>query len=218
MCPILWTPSGAAYEKHVPVRGWHTRQHMAADQEPELAERLVERKLVRASNYMTYVSDTVADAKGRQHTREVVIHPGAVCIVALLPDRRVPMVRQYRHAAGEVLLELPAGTLDRRPDGSLEDPLHAAQRELSEETGYRAAHWRKLAEFFTSPGFATELMHLYLATGVDEDPDYAGPMEDERLDLVILPFDEALERARTGAIRDAKSLVGLYLVERLTAS
>jgi ADP-ribose pyrophosphatase len=191
---------------------------MAADQESTLIERLVDRKLVRASNYMSFVSDTVADREGRQHTREVVIHPGAVCIVALLPDRRLPMVRQYRHAAGEVLLELPAGTLDRGPDGSLEDPLHAARRELSEETGYRAAHWRKLAEFFTSPGFATELMHLYLATGMESDPDYAGPMEDERLELVILSFDEALERARTGAIRDAKSLLGLYLVDRLTAS
>ncbi len=191
---------------------------MPSEQELDLVEQLVNRKLVRASTYMTYVTDTLADAQGRQHTREVVIHPGAVCIVALLPDRRLLMVRQYRHAAGEVLLELPAGTLDRQPDGELEDPLHAAQRELSEETGQRAKHWRKLTEFFTSPGFTTELMHLYLATDVERDPDYGGPMEDERLELVVLPFAEALERAAAGEIRDGKSLVGLYLVDRLTAS
>ncbi len=188
---------------------------MASEHESDLVERLVDRKLVRASTYMTHVTDTVADATGHQHMREVIIHPGAVCIVALLPDRRVPMVRQYRHAAGEVLLELPAGTLDRDPDGALEDPLHAAPRELSEETGLRAATWRKLAEFYTSPGFTTELMHLYLATGVERDPAYAGPMEDERLDLVLLTFEEAIEKARSGAIRDGKSLVGLYLTERL---
>ncbi len=188
---------------------------MASDRESQLSERLVEREVVRQGNYMTFVRDTIADPEGRQHAREMVIHPGAVCIVALLADRQLPMVRQYRHAAGEVLLELPAGTLDRGPDGALEEPSHAARRELSEETGYRAAQWRKLAEFFTTPGFATELMHLYLATGLDRDPAYRGPMEDERLELVVLPLDEALERARAGAIRDAKSLLGLYLVDRL---
>ncbi len=191
---------------------------MATERDADLIEHLVERKLVRSSNYMTYVTDTIADADGHQFTRELVIHPGAVCIAALLGDRRVLMVRQYRHAAGEVLLELPAGVLDRQPDGSIENPDVAAARELSEETGYRAAQWQKLAEFFTAPGFATEFMHLYLATDLEADPDYSGPMEDERLELVKVPLGEALEIARRGAIRDAKTLVGLYLVDRLTAS
>jgi ADP-ribose pyrophosphatase len=138
-----------------------------------------------------------------------------VTVVAVLSDRRILLVRQYRHAAGETILELPAGTLDILGDGSVEQPLPAAQRELFEETGHRAGSWRKLAEFFTAPGFASELMHLFLATDVTADPTHTGPQEDERLELEILPFEEALTMAESGQIRDAKTLVGLYAVERL---
>ena len=95
---------------------------------------------------MTFTRDTVLDPEGRPHGRDVVLHPGAVTVVAILSDRRLLLVRQYRHAAGEALLELPAGTLDRQPDGSMEERLSAAKRELNEETGYRAAKWRELAK------------------------------------------------------------------------
>src|SRR5207244_12217965 len=98
------------------------------------------------SNYMTAVLDTVETVDGRKHQRDVVIHPGAVTVVAVLPDGRILLVRQYRHAAGTVLLELPAGTLDLLDDGSIEDPAVAGPRELSEETGYRAANWRRLGD------------------------------------------------------------------------
>jgi ADP-ribose pyrophosphatase len=100
-------------------------------------------------------------------------------------------------------------------DGSVEDPLAAAKRELWEETGYNAATWTKIAEFFTAPGFATEVMHVYLATDTTPDPDHTGPEEDERLIVDKLSFDEALAKADGGEIRDAKTLVGLYLVDRL---
>ena len=188
---------------------------MRNERDSELIEQLLDRQVVHAGNYATFVRDVVADHDGRRHTRDVVLHPGAVTVVALLPDRRVLLVRQYRHATGEVLLELPAGTLDRQPDGSLEDPLAAAGRELMEETGHRAASWRKLGEFFTAPGFASELMHLYLATAVAADPAYAGPEPDERLRLEILPFDELLARAERGDVRDAKTLVGAYATAAL---
>ena len=126
-------------------------------------------------------------------------------------------VRQYRLPAGRVLLEIPAGTLDVNPSTrETEDPDLAARRELEEETGYRAATWRKLASFWTAPGFASELMHLYLATDLspaDDDP--LGPDEDERLELDRIPAAAAIEAAVRGEIADAKSLVALLWLDRL---
>jgi ADP-ribose pyrophosphatase len=188
---------------------------VTSERDSELIERLVDRQVLHSGNYATFVKDTVTDFDGQQHSRDVVLHPGAVTVVALLDDGRVLLVRQYRHPAGEVLLELPAGTLDRQADGSTEDPLAAAQRELMEETGYSAARWRKVAEFFTAPGFATELMHLYLATGLTKNPEYRGPEPDEHLRLEVLPFDQVLASAERAEIRDAKTLVGIYAAAAL---
>ncbi len=188
---------------------------MPFERDEQLVERLVDRQVLPGGTYLTFVRDTVVTSDGLQRSRDVVLHPGAATVVAVLPGRRLLLVRQYRHPSGEVLLELPAGTLDILDDGSVEEPLPAAQRELFEETGHRAGSWRKLAEFFTAPGFASELMHLFLATDVLPDPAYEGPEEDERLEVEILPFDEALAMADGGRIRDAKTLVGLYFVDRL---
>jgi len=155
---------------------------------------------------------------GRRAVREVAGHPGAVAIVALDPAGRVLLVRQYRHPAGQVLLEIPAGTLDRDPaTGAVEDPDAAARRELEEETGHRAERWERLTAFWTAPGFATERMTLYLATGLaPADGERLGPDEDEALELVRLPWREAVAAAERGEIVDAKSLVGLlWLARRL---
>jgi len=181
----------------------------------DLTERLVDRQVVHQGNYMQFARDTVLDADGREHTRDVVLHPGAVTIVAILPDRRLLLVRQYRHAAGEEMLELPAGTLDRQPDGSIEDRLVAAKRELTEETGYRAAEWRALGTFFTAPGFASELMTMFLATDLSPDPEFTGPDIDERLELEMMPFEEVLELAKSDQLRDAKTILGVYAVDAL---
>ncbi len=181
-----------------------------------LIERTVEREVVLKGEYLTFRVDTVEDAGGRRHRRELVIHPGAVAILALV-DGDVLLVRQFRAAVGQICLELPAGTLDRAADGSIEDPEQAAPRELGEETGYAARDWRHLGRFFTAPGFATEEMHLYLATGLTPLRDYAGPAEDERLDLVRIPWRRAVEMAEEGLIDDAKSLVGLFWLDRLAA-
>lgn len=191
---------------------------MPSERDDDLVERLVERQVLPGGTYLTFVRDTVVSSDGLRRSRDIVLHPGAAAMLAVLPDRRVLLVRQYRHASGEVLLELPAGTLDVLADGATEDPLVAAKRELFEETGHRAGSWRKLAEFFTAPGFANELMHLYLATDVVADPTHEGPEEDERLELEVMPFDEALQLAENGTIRDAKTILGLCLADRLAST
>jgi len=179
-----------------------------------LLERTVESHEISRGAYLTYRVDTVVDADGQRHTRQVVVHPGAVAMIPVHAGH-VLMVRQYRTPAAEVMLELPAGTLDILEGGSIEDPDVAAPRELGEETGYRAATWRKLGTFYTAPGFATELMHLYLATDLTPIDGYAGPEPDERLELCRLPIQEAVRMAETDAIHDAKSKLGLFWLQRL---
>ena len=188
---------------------------MPFERDDQLFEKLLDRQVLPGSTYLTFARDTVLTDDGTPRTREVLLHPGAVTVLAALSERRVLLVRQYRHASGEILLELPAGTLDILDDGSVEEPLTAAKRELFEETGYRAGNWQQIAEFFTAPGFATELMHLYLATEVSYDASYGGPADDERLQVKVVAFDDALGMAEDGTIRDAKTLVGLYLADRL---
>jgi ADP-ribose pyrophosphatase len=137
--------------------------------------------------------------------REIVVHPGAVAAVAH-DDQALYMVRQPREAVGEPdLLELPAGTLD--VEG--ETPLEAMQRELAEEIGMRAAHWTELKAFYTTPGFASEEMTVFLATGL-EDVEHE---REERLEVVTWPLadlDGAIE-----SCRDATSLIGLLLFREL---
>ena len=128
------------------------------------------------------------------------------------------LVRQYRVAAGETLLELPAGTLEIGDDGTTEDPAVAARRELEEETGMRAGSWQFLTRFYTTPGFTSEVMYLYLATDLaPAHGDRLGPDEDERLLLERIPFEAALAAVERGEIVDAKSIVGLFWVERSQA-
>ncbi len=184
--------------------------------ETRLLEKTVEQRVILEGGYLTVRVDTIEDAEGRRHQRELVIHPGAVAILAI-DQGEVLMVRQFRTPVGRVLLEIPAGTLDRQPDGSIENPELAAPRELGEETGFSAASWRKMGRFFTAPGFASEEMHLYLATDLSPIPGYAGPETDERLDLRRIPWGEAVQLAEKGTIADAKSICGLFWLDRLVS-
>jgi ADP-ribose pyrophosphatase len=134
--------------------------------------------------------------------REIVEHPGSVAVVAIDGEGRVILVRQLREAARAKLLELPAGTMEGG-----EDPLVTAQRELREETGYAGGTWRRLAGVWTSPGFLREHMHLFLAEGVE--PGVASPEADEDVELVLVPFDEAV--ADAAELEDAKTVAGLLL-------
>src|SRR5215470_8183518 len=139
------------------------------------------------------------------HEREIVEHPGAVAIVALDAEDNVVLVRQLREPARKELLELPAGTLDAD-----EEPLATAQRELAEETGLRGGEWRHLARFWTTPGFCRELMHVFVAEGVEEGD--RAPEDDEDIELERVPVAEMA--GRLGEIEDAKTLAGLLLYLR----
>ena len=142
-----------------------------------------------------------------------------MAILAIDAEDRVLLVRQYRVAVGELLLEIPAGTLDVADDGTIEDPDIAARRELEEETGMRAGSWRKVARFYTAPGFTSELMHLYLATDLTvADGERLGPDEDEHLLLERMPADAAVAAAERGEFADAKSLVALLWFGRERAA
>ena len=172
--------------------------------------------VIHRGGYLTFRIDTVERPDGSRATRDVAQHPGAVAIVAVDKDDQVLLVRQYRSPAEQVLLEIPAGTLDIADDGSVEDPELASRRELEEETGYRAGSWRLLGTFWTAPGFATELMHLYLASELTAaGDDRRLPEEDERLHLVRMPWRDAVVAAERGQISDAKSIVGLFWLGRL---
>ena len=141
-----------------------------------------------------------------------------VAIVPLDADDQVVLVRQYRVAAGQVLLEIPAGGLDPHEDGTTEDPLLAAHRELEEETGLRAATWERVGEFYTAPGFSEELVTLYIATDLTvAGAERLTPDHDEHLLVERRPWRDAVAAIERGEIVDAKSIVGLFWLERIRA-
>jgi ADP-ribose pyrophosphatase len=154
--------------------------------------------------------DEVRLASGQTRKREIVEHGGAVAIVAIDDQERVLLVRQFRKPVERSLLEIPAGTLEEG-----EDPDSCARRELLEETGHTAERVERLFGFYSAPGFCTEYLHLYLATGLSQGA--ASPEEDESIELVREPVSRALELIESGQIEDAKSQVGLlaYLAHRL---
>ena len=152
--------------------------------------------------------DEVERTDGHRTSREVVEHAGAVGILAW-DGTRIAVVRQWRHATGQALLEIPAGTLEPG-----EPAADTARRELAEEAGLAADRWEEGPRFYTAPGFCTELLQLFLATELR--PTQAGGDEDESLEASWLTLDEAVESVDRGDIRDAKSIVGiLWLAARV---
>jgi ADP-ribose pyrophosphatase len=144
---------------------------------------------------------------GQPVRRDVVLHPGAVAILPLLADGQVCLLRNRRPVVGETLWEIPAGTLDPG-----EAPEEAAKRELEEETGYRAGWWRKLLEFYPSPGVLSERTHVFVAQ--DLTPGESRPEPGEELEPQLVSWEQALAWALDGTICDAKTLIALLCWER----
>ena len=155
--------------------------------------------------------DTVRLPNGNVFEMEMIRHPGAAVVLAVDADDRVLLVRQYRHATGGWLLEVPAGKLDRG-----EPPEHCALRELEEETGYRAERLTPMGWIWTTPGFTDEKIWLFLAAGLSRSTQAL--QRDEVLTVEQLPLEEAIEKAVLGQIRDAKSVCALLRASRHLAA
>ena len=171
-----------------------------------LSEPTIGTKRIYEGNIINVRVDTVRMPSGRDATREIVEHSHAVCIVPIDNDGNVVLVRQYRKPAEDALLEVPAGGVE---DGEISE--EAVLRELQEEIGYTADHLEHLSSFWVAPGWATEYMHAYLATGLREsrlDGD-----EDENIEVVRLRFDEAISMLKSGEINDGKTIAALLLAQ-----
>ena len=148
--------------------------------------------------------DTVELPSGRETIREIVEHGEVVAMVPIDSENNVLLVRQYRKAAEKVLLEIPAGLVEPG-----ESPIECARRELEEETGFAAESWDLLGGFYTSPGFCTEYIHVYLATQLS--PSRSDPDDDEIIELVRVPLSKAADLVASGEVYDAKSIAGLHM-------
>ncbi|WP_028544176.1 NUDIX domain-containing protein [Paenibacillus taiwanensis] len=169
---------------------------------PLFEEVTLETKSIFKGNIISLEVDTVTLPDGSQATREIVRHPGAVAVLAI-QDEKMVVVEQYRKPLGKSQVEIPAGKLDAG-----ERPEDAARRELEEETGYKTETLVHLGSFYTSPGFADEIIHLYAAEQL-----IAGEMhtdEDEFLEVSALTLTEAYDAIRAGRISDAKTINAVY--------
>lgn len=151
--------------------------------------------------------DQIRDGEVK-YKREIIVHSGSCVILPVFDDGSVALVRQYRHAAGKYLLEACAGTLEED-----EEPITGAARELEEEIGVTADKIEKLCEFYVSPGFLTEKMHLFMASGLREGKQNLDP--DEILTIEKYSFPELQQMTRAGEIEDAKTIIGIMLASRL---
>jgi 8-oxo-dGDP phosphatase len=156
---------------------------------------------------ITVRTDTVRMPDRSYAERTVVTHPGAVAVLALDDAQRVLMIRQYRHPVGRLLWEIPAGLRDA--DG--EAPLRTAQRELLEETGYRAREWHTLVDYFSSPGFSSERIRIFLARGIEPAGEVAHEREHEEKFIVAdwVPLDEAVRLVLTGKLHNGPAITGV---------
>ena len=171
----------------------------------ELSETKMKSNTVYQGNIVSLHVDEVRLPSGKTGTREVVEHPGSVGIIAIDKDGKAILIRQFRYAVREVLWEIPAGKLNPG-----EDPKDCAKRELEEETAFSAGRLERIASFYTSPGFSSEMLHLFLGTNII--PGTGQPDDDENIKTYRLSRDAIDTMMENGEIRDAKTLLGLATV------
>jgi ADP-ribose pyrophosphatase len=173
-------------------------------------EVLLRRRQVHKGKAVDFWVDTVRLPDGGAATREYLGHPGAVAVVAVKepgPDPKLLFVRQYRHPVRRITLEIPAGKLDKG-----ENPRLCVQRELEEETGFRAGTIRKILSFWPTPAFADEVIHIYEAR--DLRPGSFNPDDDEFIEPVILSLSRVLRMIRNGSVQDSKTIIALLSFSR----
>lgn len=173
-------------------------------------EEVVSSTTIYSGRVLRYKMARVKLSDGSVYLREVVEHPGAVALIPLLGDQIV-LIRQFRVAAGRVLYEIPAGTLEKG-----ESPEECAARELIEETGYRAGKLKELFHCFLAPGYSTEMIRFYLATKLESGMQRLD--EDEAIQVCLTPMGRAVEMVRNNEVEDAKTTIGILQCERYLAA
>ncbi|MDE2400327.1 MAG: NUDIX hydrolase [Burkholderiales bacterium] len=172
-----------------------------------LREDLLTSQQVYRGHFLDVRRDVVRLPDGRETTREYVVHPGAVMIVAMLPDGRLVMERQYRYPVGQTMIEFPAGKLDAGEGGWV-----CAQRELQEETGYRAHRWAKAGIMHPVIGYATEIIEIWFADNLTPGERHLD--DGEFLDVFAASADELDQWMQQGALTDAKTIVGMMWLKQ----
>lgn len=173
---------------------------MSIEEKTLKTERIYEGKVINLR------VDTVELPDKKYSKREIIEHPGAVGIIGVNNEGRVILVKQYRKAVNDFLLEIPAGKMEPK-----EDPLECARREFKEETGYNASDFHVLSQFYTSPGFSDEKIYLFKADHLFKG--VAEPDEDEYIEIVEMPFEKALEKITNGEIQDSKTIIAILMAK-----